>query len=112
MTATAVVAACRTAARARSRRRAAPLVRGLPLRPAVVLLLVFLAGPIVYCVYVAFTDIALTGADEHPTSSALDNFRRAFADPASVNRCRLTLVFTLLSRPWSARTRWGWRWRC
>ena len=38
------------------------LLRGMPLLPATVLLLVFLAGPIGYCVYYAFTDMQLTGA--------------------------------------------------
>ncbi|CAM5648816.1 hypothetical protein SALBM311S_07606 [Streptomyces alboniger] len=38
------------------------LLRGLPMLPSVVLLAVFLAGPIAYCVYYAFTDMQLTGA--------------------------------------------------
>ncbi|MEV6724259.1 sugar ABC transporter permease [Streptomyces xanthochromogenes] len=71
-------------------------LRWLPIAPATLLLLLFLAGPIGYCVYIAFTDIQLTG------SSAVDfvglaNFRRAFADPAFRNAVRLTLVFTVLS---------------
>ncbi|WUW16147.1 sugar ABC transporter permease [Streptomyces sp. NBC_01465] len=68
----------------------------LPLTPAVVLLLVFLAGPIGYCVYIAFTNMQLTG------SSSTDfvgfaNFRRAFADPVFRNAVWLTLVFTVIS---------------
>ncbi|MGW4157784.1 hypothetical protein ACWEDF_32070, partial [Micromonospora chersina] len=47
---------------ARSRR--VPLLRVLPLTPAVVLLLLFLAGPIAYCAYIAFTDLQLTGQAE------------------------------------------------
>jgi multiple sugar transport system permease protein len=71
-------------------------VRWLPIAPATLLLLLFLAGPIGYCVYIAFTDMQLTG------SSAVDfvgfaNFRRAFADPAFRNAVWLTLVFTVLS---------------
>ncbi|CAM5570331.1 MULTISPECIES: carbohydrate ABC transporter permease [Streptomyces] len=71
-------------------------LRWLPIAPATLLLLLFLAGPIGYCVYIAFTDMQLTG------SSAVDfvglaNFRRAFADPAFRNAVRLTLVFTVLS---------------
>ncbi|GGU14698.1 amino acid ABC transporter permease [Streptomyces violascens] len=71
-------------------------MRWLPIAPATLLLLLFLAGPIGYCVYIAFTDMRLTG------SSAVDfvgfaNFRRAFADPAFRNAVWLTLVFTVLS---------------
>ncbi|MFI6474414.1 carbohydrate ABC transporter permease [Streptomyces sp. NPDC050516] len=77
-------------------RRRARAVRWLPIAPATLLLLLFLAGPIGYCVYIAFTDMQLTG------SSAVDfvgfaNFRRAFADPAFRNAVWLTLVFTVLS---------------
>ncbi|MFI6051674.1 carbohydrate ABC transporter permease [Streptomyces violascens] len=82
-----------SAATGRRRTRA---VRWLPIAPATLLLLLFLAGPIGYCVYIAFTDMQLTG------SSAVDfvgfaNFRRAFADPAFRNAVWLTLVFTVLS---------------
>ncbi|MEU9097269.1 sugar ABC transporter permease [Streptomyces sp. NPDC048361] len=82
-----------TAARGSRRARA---VRWLPIAPATLLLLLFLAGPIGYCVSIAFTDMRLTG------SSAVDfvgfaNFRRAFADPAFRNAVWLTLVFTVLS---------------
>lgn len=71
-------------------------MRWLPIAPATLLLLLFLAGPIGYCVYIAFTDMQLTG------SSAVDfvgfaNFRRAFADPAFRNAVWLTLVFTVVS---------------
>jgi multiple sugar transport system permease protein len=77
---------------ARTRR---PL-RWLPLAPATLLLLIFLAGPICYCVYLAFTDMQLTGASAtHFTGLA--NFRRAFADPEFRNAVVLTLVFTVLS---------------
>lgn len=78
------------------RRRGVRAVRWLPIAPATLLLLLFLAGPIGYCVYIAFTDMQLTG------SSSVDfvgfaNFRRAFADPAFRNAVWLTLVFTVLS---------------
>ncbi|MBL1085738.1 sugar ABC transporter permease [Streptomyces actinomycinicus] len=77
----------------RARRRAA---RFLPLTPAVVLLLLFLAGPIAYCVYIAFTDLQLTG-QAHSSFVGLANFRRAFRDDAFLNAVWLTLVFTVLS---------------
>lgn len=80
------------ARRALSRR----LPRFLPLIPALALLLLFLAGPIVYCVVIAFTDLQLTGQAEE-TFVGLENFRRAFGDKAFLNAVWLTLVFTVLS---------------
>ncbi|MER6264798.1 sugar ABC transporter permease [Streptomyces sp900105245] len=76
-----------------ARRRAA---RALPLTPALVLLLLFLAGPIAYCAYIAFTDLQLTG-QAHSSFVGLANFRRAFRDDAFLNAVWLTLVFTVLS---------------
>ncbi|MGW7550256.1 carbohydrate ABC transporter permease [Streptomyces rimosus] len=81
---------------ARPRRRARALLRWSPLAPATVLLLLFLAGPIGYCVYIAFTDMQLTG-QESTSFVGLANFRRAFGDPAFLNAVVLTLVFTLVS---------------
>ncbi|MGW4671260.1 carbohydrate ABC transporter permease [Streptomyces sp. NPDC004324] len=72
------------------------LARGLPVAPAVVLLLLFLAGPIVYCAYIAFTDLQLTG-QAHSSFVGFDNFRAAFKDEAFLNAVWLTLVFTVLS---------------
>ncbi|MEN2422002.1 sugar ABC transporter permease [Streptomyces rimosus] len=81
---------------ARPRRRARALLRWSPLAPATILLLLFLAGPIGYCVYIAFTDMQLTG-QESTSFVGLANFRRAFGDPAFLNAVVLTLVFTLVS---------------
>ncbi|MFI1768144.1 carbohydrate ABC transporter permease [Streptomyces sp. NPDC020800] len=72
------------------------ITRALPLTPALVLLLLFLAGPIAYCVYIAFTDLQLTG-QAHSSFVGLANFRRAFHDDAFLNAVWLTLVFTVLS---------------
>ncbi|GAP46346.1 carbohydrate ABC transporter permease [Streptomyces azureus] len=72
------------------------LVRALPLTPAVVLLLLFLAGPIAYCVYIAFTDLQLTGQAQD-SFVGFENFTRAFGDEAFLNAVWLTLVFTVLS---------------
>ncbi|SFY53554.1 carbohydrate ABC transporter permease [Streptomyces sp. F-1] len=72
------------------------LTRTLPLAPAVVLLLLFLAGPIAYCVLIAFTDLQLTG-QAHSSFVGLANFRRAFGDAGFLNAVWLTLVFTVLS---------------
>ncbi|MFD5163992.1 carbohydrate ABC transporter permease [Streptomyces hawaiiensis] len=71
-------------------------VRLLPLAPAVVLLLLFLAGPIAYCVYIAFTDLQLTG-QARASFVGFDNFTRAFGDKAFLNAVWLTLVFTVVS---------------
>ncbi|MFE2442110.1 carbohydrate ABC transporter permease [Streptomyces melanosporofaciens] len=76
-------------------RRGRPL-RWLPLAPATVMLLLFLGGPIAYCVYIAFTNMQLTGASS-TDFVGLDNFQRAFGDDDFRNAVVLTLVFTLLS---------------
>ncbi|WP_434099539.1 carbohydrate ABC transporter permease [Streptomyces sviceus] len=82
----------------RSRGAPAPavrsLLRGLPTVPAVVLLAVFLAGPIAYCVYYAFTDMQLTGASG-THFVGVDNFTRAFEDADFLNAMWLTLVFVV-----------------
>lgn len=72
------------------------LARALPLTPAVVLLLLFLAGPIAYCVSIAFTDLQLTGQAES-SFVGLENFRTAFGDEGFRNAVWLTLVFTVVS---------------
>ena len=55
----------------------------LPLSPAIGLMLVFLAGPIVYCLYAAFTNMALTGTGAANVKFVgLDNFRKAFGSGA------------------------------
>ncbi|MEV1084849.1 sugar ABC transporter permease [Streptomyces sp. NPDC050211] len=72
------------------------LTRALPVSPALVLLILFLAGPIAYCAYIAFTDLQLTGQAES-SFVGFENFRRAFQDEAFLNAVWLTLVFTVLS---------------
>src|SRR5262245_48135564 len=72
------------------------LTRALPLSPALVLLLLFLAGPIAYCAYLAFTDLQLTG-QAHSSFVGLANFRTAFKDTEFLNAVWLTIVFTVLS---------------
>ncbi|WP_405661254.1 carbohydrate ABC transporter permease [Streptomyces sp. RK9] len=78
------------------RRLARSLARALPVSPAVVLLLLFLAGPIGYCAYIAFTDLQLTG-QAHESFVGFENFRTAFGDEDFINAVWLTLVFTFLS---------------
>nr|WP_107459225.1 sugar ABC transporter permease [Streptomyces colonosanans] len=85
--------------RAASAHRGGPrrsLTRALPVAPALVLLLLFLAGPIAYCAYIAFTDLQLTG-QAHSSFVGFANFRTAFKDEAFRNAVWLTLVFTVLS---------------
>jgi multiple sugar transport system permease protein len=83
-----------TAPRGRSALRT--LSRALPVSPALVLLILFLAGPIAYCAYIAFTDLQLTGQAED-SFVGFENFRTAFQDEAFLNAVWLTLVFTILS---------------
>ncbi|MEV6281446.1 sugar ABC transporter permease [Kribbella sp. NPDC051770] len=80
------------------RPRGAKLLKMLPLGPAIGLMLVFLAGPIIYCLYAAFTNMALTGPGASDVKFVgLDNFRKAFGSSAFTNSIWLTLVFTLIS---------------
>jgi len=72
------------------------LFRGLPVVPSLVLLLVFLAGPILYCIYAAFTNMALTG-QEGTQFIGFANFTRAFTDDAFWSSVGLTLIFTIIS---------------
>ncbi|MGI5470961.1 carbohydrate ABC transporter permease [Streptomyces sp. CA-132043] len=72
------------------------LARALPVTPGVALLLLFLAGPIGYCGYLAFTDLQLTGQAES-SFVGLDNFAEAFGDKGFLNAVWLTLVFTVVS---------------
>ncbi|MCX4587148.1 carbohydrate ABC transporter permease [Streptomyces sp. NBC_01481] len=72
------------------------LWRWVPIAPATILLLLFLAGPIGYCVWIAFTDTQLTGASGSDFVG-MDNFRRAFSDAGFRNAVWLTLVFTFVS---------------
>ncbi|MCO5972767.1 carbohydrate ABC transporter permease [Actinoallomurus soli] len=87
----------RTATRrppARRGRRAAG--RALPLVPAFGLLALFFVGPILWCVYASFTDIALTGAGAStPHLVGLRNYRQMFSDPTFTKSLWLTVVFLI-----------------
>ncbi len=72
------------------------ILRGLPVLPAVVLLLLFMAGPIVFCVYYAFTDMQLTGSSS-VNFVGLANFKKAFGSSLFYDAVINTLVFTVLS---------------
>lgn len=81
-----------------SRRRpaSATLLRGMPLTPSVVLLTVFLGGPILYCIWSAFTDMALTGS-AGSEFVGFDNFTRLFSSAEFGGSVYYTLFFTVVS---------------
>jgi len=68
--------------------------RLLPLGPALALLALFFAGPLLWSVYAAFTNMALSGSSS-TQFTGLANFRRMFSDPAFVNSLELTVIFVL-----------------
>jgi multiple sugar transport system permease protein len=72
------------------------LARGLPLVPAIVLMLVFVLTPIIFCVYYAFTNMQLTGISG-VQFVGLKNFTNAFGSGDFYSAVLLTLVFTLVS---------------
>lgn len=74
------------------------LVRMIPLVPAIILMVIFLAGPIVWSLWGSLTDASLTGkAATDPQFIGLDNYTRLFADPLFPQSVWLTVVFTLVS---------------
>jgi multiple sugar transport system permease protein len=75
---------------------ATTLVRGLPLAPAVVLIAVFLLGPILYCIYSAFTNMSLTGSSGSQFVG-FDNFTTAFTSSEFGASVYYTIVFTVVS---------------
>ncbi|MFC3995532.1 carbohydrate ABC transporter permease [Nocardiopsis sediminis] len=71
-------------------------LRLLPLAPALLLLLAFFAGPILWTVWASFTNAALTGAAAARTEFVgLANFERLLADPAFLDSAVLTAVFLI-----------------
>lgn len=92
-------AAGATASVARPRRRPArTAVRLLPLAPAVVLLALFLLGPVVWSFYGSFTNAALTGPNaRHPRFIGLDNYANLLQDPDFPKSVWLTVVFVVMS---------------
>lgn len=75
---------------------AATAVRGMPLVPAVVLIAVFLLGPILYCVYSAFTDMSLTGSSGSQFVG-FRNFTTAFTSAEFGESVYYTIFFTVVS---------------
>ncbi|MEV0088743.1 sugar ABC transporter permease [Saccharopolyspora sp. NPDC050642] len=68
----------------------------VPMAPALLLLGLFVAGPILWSGYVSLTNAALTGAAATaPEFVGLENFRRLLTDPALWHSAWLTVVFTV-----------------
>ena len=83
---------------ARPGHRKRNLVRLAPLLPAVLLLAVFLLGPVVWSFYGSFTNAALTGPNaKDPAWIGLDNYVKLLQDPLFPLSLWLTVVFVLAS---------------
>jgi multiple sugar transport system permease protein len=78
----------------RPRRTRRLLGRLLPLGPALLLLVIFFAGPLIWSVYTAFTNMALSGSSS-TQFTGLENFRRMFEDPVFVKSLELTVIFVV-----------------
>jgi len=74
------------------------LVRSIPLLPAVVLLAIFLLGPVISSFYGSFTNASLSGASAQESSFVgFDNYAALFVDPDFPKSVLLTLVFLVAS---------------
>ncbi|MBT2499684.1 sugar ABC transporter permease [Agromyces sp. ISL-38] len=74
------------------------LVRSIPLVPAIVLLAIFLLGPVLSSFYGSFTDASLTGSAAQGASFVgFANYAELFADPDFPKSIILTLVFLVAS---------------
>lgn len=69
-----------------------------PLLPSIVLLGLFVAGPILWCFYAAFTNSALSGINARfPKFVGIDNFTTALTSPDVAASLWLTVVFVVCS---------------
>ncbi|MFF2347327.1 carbohydrate ABC transporter permease [Pseudarthrobacter sp. NPDC058119] len=74
--------------------RTRQVVRYLPVLPAVVLLLVFLAGPVLWAFHASLTNAALTGRHaRNPDWVGLDNYQRLLQDQTFPLSLALTVLF-------------------
>jgi multiple sugar transport system permease protein len=86
----------RPAARPARGRRGSALGWAVPMAPAAGLLALFFVGPILWCFWAAFTNLALTGASaSDPEMVGLANFREMFADGDFYSAAMLTVVFVV-----------------
>ncbi|GAB3564623.1 carbohydrate ABC transporter permease [Spelaeicoccus albus] len=85
-----------TPAPAAPNRRKRHPTRFTPLVPAIILLALFMLGPIVWSFYGSFTNSALTGsAALHPEFIGLDNYVKLFSSSVFPKSLLLTLVFVI-----------------
>lgn len=79
------------------RRRARRTLRWLlPLGPALILFMIFMVGPILWSVYIAFTNETLTGAASvNSQFIGVGNFVKMFGDEDFRNSLLLTFVFVI-----------------
>lgn len=74
------------------------LVRSIPLLPALVLLAIFLLGPVISSFYGSLTNASLSGANASASSFVgFDNYVELFADPDFPKSVLLTLVLLVAS---------------
>lgn len=72
------------------------VARVLPLLPATLLLLGFLAGPVLWAVYASFTDVAFTGpAAVNPSFVGLENYAHLLRSDAFGHAVLLTVAFVV-----------------
>lgn len=82
----------RPSPKGRSARRAVPLV------PAVVLLLLFMLGPVLWSIWGSFTNAALSGrAASEPHFVGIENYVALLTDPDFPNAVWLTVIFLIVS---------------
>lgn len=66
--------------------------------PALVIMAIFFAGPVIWTFYIAFTNMELTGSTaSNYTFVGVQNFRQMFSDPTFRQSVVLTIIFTLCS---------------
>jgi multiple sugar transport system permease protein len=86
----------RTGRQASRGSRTRALVRLLPLVPSVLLLALFMAGPVIWSFYISFTNTALTGRFARtPEWVGIDNYVELFTDREFPLSLLLTVVFVL-----------------
>jgi multiple sugar transport system permease protein len=79
-------------------RRLRTLTRTTPLVPAVILLAIFLLGPIIWALYGSMTNTGLTGyRAAKPEFVGLDNYSQLFSDPDFWKSAWLTIIFVFAS---------------
>jgi multiple sugar transport system permease protein len=72
------------------------LLRYLPVLPAVLLLVVFLAGPVLWAFHASFTNAGLTGRNARsPEWIGLENYLRLLVDPVFPLSLGLTVLFVI-----------------